>query len=116
MAPRPEMEGRLTEPKNPHSHTVTSLPSLCRADGAAAMRSPEITAALSTASLIQQDAPPLPQPQSHWDLPELQDTGLTWAELDNRGKFCRVLLSGAKLLLLVGLLYMFLSFSTCGRY
>ncbi|XP_061095081.1 solute carrier family 34 member 2b [Conger conger] len=42
-----------------------------------------------------------------WSLPELQDTGVKWAELDGRGKVLRVVTSLGKFALLVGFLYMF---------
>ncbi|XP_021325432.1 solute carrier family 34 member 2b isoform X1 [Danio rerio] len=42
-----------------------------------------------------------------WELPELLDTGVKWSELDRRGKVLRVCTSVLKLLLLLGLLYMF---------
>uniref|UniRef100_A0A8C1AWR2 Solute carrier family 34 member 2a n=1 Tax=Cyprinus carpio carpio TaxID=630221 RepID=A0A8C1AWR2_CYPCA len=40
-------------------------------------------------------------------MPELQDTGVKWADLDTKGKILRVLTIAAKLILLLGLLYMF---------
>ncbi|XP_030643745.1 solute carrier family 34 member 2a [Chanos chanos] len=54
----------------------------------------------STVALIQGEEDP-------WDLPELQDTGLKWSELDTKGKILRTGASVGKLVLLVGLLYMF---------
>ncbi|XP_057187094.1 solute carrier family 34 member 2a [Triplophysa rosa] len=54
--------------------------------------------ALSTEPLIE-DNP--------WDLPELQDMGVKWADLDTKGKILRVLITVGKLIGLVGLLYMF---------
>uniref|UniRef100_A0A8C2JR27 Solute carrier family 34 member 2a n=1 Tax=Cyprinus carpio TaxID=7962 RepID=A0A8C2JR27_CYPCA len=54
--------------------------------------------AVSTAALIEDDP---------WDMPELQDTGVKWADLDTKGKILRVLTIAAKLILLLGLLYMF---------
>ncbi|XP_010886441.2 sodium-dependent phosphate transport protein 2B [Esox lucius] len=42
-----------------------------------------------------------------WDLPELQDAGPTWSDLDTKGKVCRVLTSILKGFLLLGLLYLF---------
>uniref|UniRef100_A0A3B3Z720 Sodium-dependent phosphate transport protein 2B n=1 Tax=Periophthalmus magnuspinnatus TaxID=409849 RepID=A0A3B3Z720_9GOBI len=43
-----------------------------------------------------------------WDLPELKDTGVKWSELDTRGKVMRVLTGILKLVLLLGLLYLFI--------
>uniref|UniRef100_A0A672LTH1 Sodium-dependent phosphate transport protein 2B-like n=1 Tax=Sinocyclocheilus grahami TaxID=75366 RepID=A0A672LTH1_SINGR len=54
--------------------------------------------ALSTVALIEEDP---------WEMLELQDTGVKWADLDTKGKILRVLINAAKLFLLVGLLYMF---------
>ncbi|KAL1022558.1 hypothetical protein UPYG_G00029250 [Umbra pygmaea] len=48
-----------------------------------------------------------PNEDDPWNLPELQDTGLKWSELDTKGKVMRVLTSIAKFIALVGLLYMF---------
>uniref|UniRef100_A0A8C7ND46 Sodium-dependent phosphate transport protein 2B n=1 Tax=Oncorhynchus mykiss TaxID=8022 RepID=A0A8C7ND46_ONCMY len=42
-----------------------------------------------------------------WNLPELQDNGLKWSELDTKGKVLRVLTASVKFILLVGFLYMF---------
>ncbi|KAJ8277147.1 hypothetical protein GJAV_G00071960 [Gymnothorax javanicus] len=42
-----------------------------------------------------------------WSLPELQNTGVKWSELDTKGKIMRVLISFMKFTLLVGFLYMF---------
>ncbi|XP_067107216.1 solute carrier family 34 member 2a [Osmerus mordax] len=46
--------------------------------------------------------------ENPWDLPELQDMGVPWSELDTKGKVQRVVFSVGKLVLLVGLLYMFI--------
>uniref|UniRef100_A0A665VZ64 Sodium-dependent phosphate transport protein 2B n=1 Tax=Echeneis naucrates TaxID=173247 RepID=A0A665VZ64_ECHNA len=43
-----------------------------------------------------------------WDLPELKDTGVKWSELDTKGKIMRVLIAVAKLVLLLGFLYVFI--------
>ncbi|XP_065138618.2 solute carrier family 34 member 2b isoform X1 [Paramisgurnus dabryanus] len=71
---------------------------------------------------LQPDLAPkdAPEPSSHpvvcpaeedevdpWDLPELQDNGLKWSDLDTKGKVLRVLTSIVKFILLLGLLYMF---------
>ncbi|XP_061883307.1 solute carrier family 34 member 2a [Entelurus aequoreus] len=49
-----------------------------------------------------------PEEEDPWDLPELQDTGVPWSALDCKGKVLRVLVSLVKLLVLLGLLYMFI--------
>ncbi|KAI5087632.1 solute carrier family 34 (type II sodium/phosphate cotransporter), member 2a, partial [Silurus meridionalis] len=43
-----------------------------------------------------------------WDVVDLQDTGVTWSDLDGRGKVLRVFVSVGKFLLLLGLLYSFI--------
>ncbi|KAG7228883.1 hypothetical protein INR49_008661, partial [Caranx melampygus] len=43
-----------------------------------------------------------------WDLPELKDTGVKWSDLDTKGKIMRVLTATVKLVLLLGLLYLFI--------
>ncbi|XP_057700642.1 sodium-dependent phosphate transport protein 2B-like [Corythoichthys intestinalis] len=49
-----------------------------------------------------------PEEDDPWDLPELKDTGVPWSALDTKGKVLRVLVSVAKLAVLLGLLYMFI--------
>uniref|UniRef100_A0A672F4W4 Sodium-dependent phosphate transport protein 2B-like n=1 Tax=Salarias fasciatus TaxID=181472 RepID=A0A672F4W4_SALFA len=58
----------------------------------------------STMALIQDEL----DKTDAWELPELQDTGVPWSALDTSGKVKRVLVSAAKLLLLLGFLYMFI--------
>ncbi|KAG5849660.1 hypothetical protein ANANG_G00113280 [Anguilla anguilla] len=102
MAPRPEMKDQLTEPRetdSPNSYSPT--------DGTAVVKDPPILPALSTVTLIQSDPSLQLQPEDPWDIPELQDTGVPWSELDCTGLQLRLLISGGKLLLLVGLLYLF---------
>ncbi|RVE76429.1 hypothetical protein OJAV_G00007740 [Oryzias javanicus] len=67
-------------------------------------KSKEVTAAHSTLALVEDDSGE-PDP---WDLPELKDTGIPWSELDTKGKVLRVLVSVAKGVALLGLLYMFI--------
>ncbi|XP_067298895.1 solute carrier family 34 member 2a [Pseudorasbora parva] len=85
MAPRPkqvdESEGKPTETLDvPRKKSLSMAP------------------ALSTAALIEDDP---------WEMPEMQDTGVKWADLDTKGKILRVLTIAAKFISLVGLLYMF---------
>uniref|UniRef100_A0A3B3VMY0 Sodium-dependent phosphate transport protein 2B n=1 Tax=Poecilia latipinna TaxID=48699 RepID=A0A3B3VMY0_9TELE len=54
---------------------------------------------------LENDEPPEEDP---WDLPALKDTGIKWSELDTRGKIMRVLTAIVKLILLLGLLYLFI--------
>uniref|UniRef100_A0AAR2L8X7 Solute carrier family 34 member 2a n=1 Tax=Pygocentrus nattereri TaxID=42514 RepID=A0AAR2L8X7_PYGNA len=60
--------------------------------------------AVSTVVLIQ---PGPEREEDPWDLPELQDTGVKWADLDTKGKVLRVFISVLKLVTLLGLLYLF---------
>ncbi|XP_055045225.2 solute carrier family 34 member 2b isoform X1 [Misgurnus anguillicaudatus] len=66
------------------------------------------------------DTKDAPEPSSHpvvcpaeedevdpWDLPELRDNGIKWADLDTKGKVLRVFTSIVKFILLLGLLYVF---------
>lgn len=59
--------------------------------------------AYSTVDLVDED----PAGFDPWDLPELRDTGVKWSELDCKGKVLRILISILKLVVLLGLLYMF---------
>ncbi|XP_065110532.1 solute carrier family 34 member 2a [Paramisgurnus dabryanus] len=81
MAPRPELDDSCKDmPKVIDEKSVSMAP------------------ALSTAALIE-DNP--------WDLPELKDVGVKWADLDTKGKIFKVLITAGKLIGLLGLLYMF---------
>ncbi|KAM4549491.1 sodium-dependent phosphate transport protein 2B-like [Odontesthes bonariensis] len=88
MAPRPQ-EG------NDSSATIN--------DNAPA-KDKEIPPAYSTLDLVTDEAPE----EDPWDLPELKDTGVKWSELDTKGKIMRVLSAVVKLVLLIGLLYLFI--------
>ncbi|KAJ4946048.1 hypothetical protein JOQ06_023723 [Pogonophryne albipinna] len=43
-----------------------------------------------------------------WDLPELKDTGVSWSDLDSKGKTLRVLTGVLKAVMLLGFLYIFI--------
>uniref|UniRef100_A0A8D3E6Q1 Sodium-dependent phosphate transport protein 2B n=1 Tax=Scophthalmus maximus TaxID=52904 RepID=A0A8D3E6Q1_SCOMX len=64
----------------------------------------DIPPAYSTVDLVNED----PDAQDPWNLPELKDTGVKWSELDTKGKIISVLTGFVKLILLLGLLYMFI--------
>uniref|UniRef100_A0A803W329 Sodium-dependent phosphate transport protein 2B n=1 Tax=Ficedula albicollis TaxID=59894 RepID=A0A803W329_FICAL len=63
----------------------------------------DIQPAFSTVALIDETRPE----EDPWALPELQDTGVKWSELDGKGKVIRVLYGIGKFIMLLGLLYMF---------
>ncbi|CAG5862189.1 unnamed protein product [Menidia menidia] len=63
-----------------------------------------IPPAYSTLDLVTEDPPE----EDPWDLPDLKDTGIQWSDLDTRGKVLRVLTAIVKLVLLLGLLYLFI--------
>ncbi|KAF4788272.1 Sodium-dependent phosphate transport protein 2B [Turdus rufiventris] len=63
----------------------------------------EIQPAFSTVALIDETRPE----EDPWALPELQDTGVKWSELDGKGKVIRVLYGIGKFIMLLCLLYMF---------
>lgn len=88
MAPRPK-DG------TDHSHTLDKT--MAGKDGA-------ILPAYSTVDLVKEE----PEEADPWDLPELKDTGVKWSELDTKGKIMRVLTGLVKLVLLLGLLYLFI--------
>ncbi|XP_035639826.1 sodium-dependent phosphate transport protein 2B-like [Oncorhynchus keta] len=62
-----------------------------------------VPSAYSTMDLVDKD----PNEDDPWNLPELQNTGLKWSELDAKGKVMWVLTSIVRFILLVGFLYMF---------
>ncbi|PKU32113.1 sodium-dependent phosphate transport protein 2b [Limosa lapponica baueri] len=64
----------------------------------------EIQPAFSTIALIDETRQ---EEEDPWALPELQDTGVKWSELDRKGKIIRVLYGIGKFIMLLGLLYMF---------
>ncbi|KAG7514172.1 sodium-dependent phosphate transport protein 2B-like [Solea senegalensis] len=63
----------------------------------------EIPPAYSTVDLVHDDPDADP-----WTIPELKDTGVKWSDLDTKGKIMRVLTAIVKLILLLGLLYLFI--------
>ncbi|GAA6081526.1 solute carrier family 34 member 2a [Tachysurus ichikawai] len=67
-------------------------------------RSASIPPAVSTVALISDD---VRTDEDVWDAVDLEDTGVTWADLDSKGRVLRVLVSVVKLVLLLGLLYSF---------
>ncbi|XP_051946699.1 sodium-dependent phosphate transport protein 2B-like isoform X1 [Xyrauchen texanus] len=54
-----------------------------------------------------EEEPAEPEEVDPWDLPELLDTGVKWSDLDTKGKVLRVVMSIVRLVLLLGLLYLF---------
>uniref|UniRef100_A0A669DUX3 Sodium-dependent phosphate transport protein 2B n=1 Tax=Oreochromis niloticus TaxID=8128 RepID=A0A669DUX3_ORENI len=89
MAPRPEVEG-----DNSSSIDEKSL-----------SKEERLPPAYSTLVLVKENEEASEDP---WDLPELTDTGVKWSDLDTKGKILRVLTAILKLVLLLGLLYMFI--------
>ncbi|XP_041791122.1 solute carrier family 34 member 2b [Chelmon rostratus] len=89
MAPRPQVG-------------TDSSPSL---DEKSSTKDVAILPAYSTVDLVKEAPDPEEDP---WDLPELKNTGPKWSELDTKGKILRVLTAFAKIILLLGLLYMFI--------
>ncbi|XP_007239743.3 solute carrier family 34 member 2a [Astyanax mexicanus] len=87
MAPRPNSLEQHTDALNGQKH-----------------KSVYMAPAVSTVALIQAD---LDREEDPWDLPELQDTGVKWRDLDSKGKGKRVCISVLKLVALLGLLYLF---------
>ncbi|KAJ8000515.1 hypothetical protein DPEC_G00180920 [Dallia pectoralis] len=67
-----------------------------------------LSTAHSTVALVDGGCDDEEDRDDHWDLPELQDAGPAWSDLDTRGKICRVLVSILKGVLLLGLLYLFI--------
>uniref|UniRef100_A0A8C6VSR6 Sodium-dependent phosphate transport protein 2B n=1 Tax=Nothobranchius furzeri TaxID=105023 RepID=A0A8C6VSR6_NOTFU len=63
-----------------------------------------VPSAYSTLDLVNEEPPE----EDPWVLPELKDTGIKWSELDTKGKIIRVLTGLVKLVLLLGLLYLFI--------
>ncbi|XP_070816889.1 solute carrier family 34 member 2b [Chaetodon trifascialis] len=90
MAPRPEVgtdSSPALDEKTP-TKDVAILPSY------------------STVDLVNEA--PDPDEDNPWDLPELKDTGVKWSELDTKEKVLRVLSAIVKIILLLGLLYLFI--------
>ncbi|XP_034036446.1 solute carrier family 34 member 2b [Thalassophryne amazonica] len=88
MAPRPEVGTESSHSRDSKSdcNDATILP------------------AYSTVDLVNQDV----GNSNPWDLPDLKDTGVKWSELDTKGKILRVLTAFLKLVVLLGLLYLFI--------
>ncbi|XP_076840295.1 solute carrier family 34 member 2b [Brachyhypopomus gauderio] len=90
MAPRPEDGTATTIPPPDCGSTPPSKDAV-------------VLPAYSTVALVVSES----EQNDPWDLPELQDTGLKWSELDTKGKVIRVVTSVTKFALLLGFLYMF---------
>lgn len=88
MAPRPEV-GTDSSPKLDDNTSAKDV---------------VIPQAYSTVDLVSEDK----DEDDPWDLPELQDTGVKWSELDTKGKIIRVLTGIVKFILLLSLLYLFI--------
>ncbi|XP_051983023.1 solute carrier family 34 member 2a [Xyrauchen texanus] len=84
MAPQPKLEDGSEEKKEAFDDDIKKPISMAPA--------------LSTAALIEDDP---------WDMPELQDNGVKWADLDTKRKVLRVVTIVARLIGLVGMLYLF---------
>ncbi|XP_043918096.1 sodium-dependent phosphate transport protein 2B [Protopterus annectens] len=107
MAPRPELEGNhrkdgLTDP--PMHIAMNGFPvekngNIKKEQLAGAE---DLPPAYSTINLVDEE--PADDP---WSMPELQSSGPKFSELDTKGKTVRVLISIAKFITLVGLLYFF---------
>ncbi|KAL6483615.1 hypothetical protein MHYP_G00084870 [Metynnis hypsauchen] len=95
MAPRPELS----------SDPAVSPPDLDGKDTKDTLSKDAIVLpSYSTVALVDPEPDNVIDP---WQLPELQDTGLKWSDLDTKGKILRVFISVAKGILLLGFLYMF---------
>uniref|UniRef100_A0A3Q1ECN1 Sodium-dependent phosphate transport protein 2B n=1 Tax=Acanthochromis polyacanthus TaxID=80966 RepID=A0A3Q1ECN1_9TELE len=88
MAPRPEVETDSSHARDDKAKANDSA----------------ILPAYSTVDLIKEE----PEEVDPWELPELKDTGVKWAELDTKGKVMRVLSGTVKIVLLLGFLYLFI--------
>uniref|UniRef100_A0A8C7XG10 Sodium-dependent phosphate transport protein 2B n=1 Tax=Oryzias sinensis TaxID=183150 RepID=A0A8C7XG10_9TELE len=88
MAPRPQVE---------------TDSSSARKDDKSQFKDKDLSPSYSTLELVNE-----PREEDPWDLPELKDTGIKWSELDTKGKVLRVVSAIVKLVLLLGLLYLFI--------
>ncbi|XP_056589880.1 solute carrier family 34 member 2b [Triplophysa dalaica] len=84
------------------SHPVTLQPEI--GTHAKDVAEPEL-ASHTLVSLAEKE--PAKEDEDPWNLPELQDNGVKWSDLNTRGKVLRVLTSTLKFVLLLGFLYMF---------
>ncbi|KAM9796732.1 sodium-dependent phosphate transport protein 2B-like [Syngnathus typhle] len=92
MGPRPQVE------------TESSPSSPSYEDNDKGGKDGAMMSSYSTVDLVNDDV----AEEDPWDLPELKDTGVKWSDLDTKGKIMRVLTSIIKLVLLLGLLYLFI--------
>ncbi|XP_004068374.1 sodium-dependent phosphate transport protein 2B [Oryzias latipes] len=88
MAPRPQVE---TDSSSARKHDKSQF------------KDKDLSPSYSTMELVNE-----PREEDPWDLPELKDTGIKWSELDTKGKVLRVVSAIVKLVLLLGLLYLFI--------
>ncbi|XP_012686724.1 solute carrier family 34 member 2a [Clupea harengus] len=90
MAPRPELEDSSGDMRK-------DVPNMNEE------KAVSIGAAHSTVALIEGEQ----EQDDPWDLPELQDNGVKWSDLDTKGKIKRVVITVGKFILLIGCLYVF---------
>nr|XP_023693442.1 sodium-dependent phosphate transport protein 2B [Paramormyrops kingsleyae]XP_023693443.1 sodium-dependent phosphate transport protein 2B [Paramormyrops kingsleyae]XP_023693444.1 sodium-dependent phosphate transport protein 2B [Paramormyrops kingsleyae] len=90
-------------PPRPEIGNGSAVPAVSSDKSSTPEKGSVILPATSTLALMEEDQ----QEADPWDLPELQDTGVKWSELDCKGKVLHVLTGIGKLLLLLGLLYVF---------
>nr|XP_034969875.1 sodium-dependent phosphate transport protein 2B [Zootoca vivipara]XP_034969876.1 sodium-dependent phosphate transport protein 2B [Zootoca vivipara]XP_034969877.1 sodium-dependent phosphate transport protein 2B [Zootoca vivipara]XP_034969878.1 sodium-dependent phosphate transport protein 2B [Zootoca vivipara] len=103
MAPRPELAG--TDASKAQENQVMSDRAMNNSKGEAVPvgNQLELLPAYSTIALAAE-----PEPEfDPWSLPELQNTGVKWSELDAKGKILRVTKGFRKFILLLVLLYFF---------
>ncbi|XP_062871109.1 solute carrier family 34 member 2b [Trichomycterus rosablanca] len=90
MAPRPEIGSESSAPPLDLDSSTQSKDAV-------------VLPAYSTVALVDSEA----ELNDPWTLPELQNVGPKWSELDTKGKVLRVLTSIARGILLLGFLYIF---------
>ncbi|KAJ4946049.1 hypothetical protein JOQ06_023724 [Pogonophryne albipinna] len=86
MTPRPQLENRSSSSLDDEAPDKSSVLPSC-----------------STVDLVSED-----REEDPWDLPELKDTGVSWSDLDSKGKTLRVLTGVLKAVMLLGFLYIFI--------
>ncbi|XP_067418643.1 sodium-dependent phosphate transport protein 2B [Emydura macquarii macquarii] len=108
MAPWPELENsepnNYTEDSSKQNKTMSEKDGENHKDSVVSFRSKgELQPAYSNIALIEEPG----QEDDPWSMPVLQDTGVKWSDMDNKGKMLSVLTGIAKFIILLGLLYFF---------
>ncbi|KAM9678562.1 sodium-dependent phosphate transport protein 2B-like [Trichechus inunguis] len=106
MAPWPELESVHPHPTEGATSQQSATPAKGEETNKNAFGSPVTEMDLSSFVTVPLNEEPT-KGEDTWDLPVLQDTGITWSERDTKGKILCVFQGIGKFIFLLGFLYLF---------